>query len=238
MARKPLDKDIKRLYGLSAGCCNICKKQLFENDVHFGEMAHIIAHSSEKNAPRSNGCGGDNSYDNLILLCPNCHTQVDQDPSSYSVEDLHKFKCEHENSIRNSLQADNGKDRYLLNIINQHINLQYILSCLRHSTVYKIHHDVINIGDMIRYLEDLFCPQYYPFDDSNLTKIMNEIISAYENLYCKIRTIYELKNDGYLGLISHVKLSYEEIEIIQQSLDDLTKAIFSFLDYQRETFGI
>jgi len=77
--------DIKKLYALSAGRCNLCNKSLFQENIHIGEMAHIIAKNS--NGARSlKEQVNDNSYENLILLCPNCHTKVDKAPESYSAE--------------------------------------------------------------------------------------------------------------------------------------------------------
>lgn len=37
-----------------------------------------------------------NSYENLILLCPSCHTKIDKQPSVYPVELLQRYKAEHE----------------------------------------------------------------------------------------------------------------------------------------------
>ncbi len=69
-------QDIKKLFSLSAGMCNLCQIQLIENNILIAEMAHIIAKSSS-GARGSTSNIDDNSYDNLILLCPNCHTKVD-----------------------------------------------------------------------------------------------------------------------------------------------------------------
>lgn len=38
--------DIKKLYGRSAGRCNFCTRCFwFKEDVHIGQMAHVIAES-------------------------------------------------------------------------------------------------------------------------------------------------------------------------------------------------
>lgn len=89
---------IKKLYGRSAGKCNICKVKLFEEHVHIGEMAHVIA--KKPNGPRGDvSQSNDNSYENLILLCSNDHTRVDNDPIRYTVDYLHTIKREHEEWI-------------------------------------------------------------------------------------------------------------------------------------------
>lgn len=48
-------------------------------------MAHIIAKS--ENGPRGNNLPEDNTYDNLILLCPNHHKTVDKNPLEYPPEE-------------------------------------------------------------------------------------------------------------------------------------------------------
>jgi hypothetical protein len=62
-------------------------------------MAHVIAHSAK--GPRGDGKGGDNSYTNLILLCPTDHRHVDKAPDGeFPAELLHDWKATHEARIR------------------------------------------------------------------------------------------------------------------------------------------
>ena len=64
-------EDIKRrLYAESMGRCMnpACKKKLFTNNGDIIEKAHIIPYCDNV----------DNSYENLIILCPNCHTNFDK----------------------------------------------------------------------------------------------------------------------------------------------------------------
>ena len=61
-----------------------------------GEMAHIKA--EKRGGPRWDPAltpGQRDSYDNLILLCPNHHTEVDNDPAKWPVERLWQMKSEH-----------------------------------------------------------------------------------------------------------------------------------------------
>ncbi len=74
-------------------------------------MAHIIAHSAD--GPRGNAQAGSDSYDNLILLCPTCHTIVDKDPVGHPKELLLNWKNDHEKQIREkgaSLKFNNISD--------------------------------------------------------------------------------------------------------------------------------
>ncbi len=80
-----------RLFADCAGYCQnpACAQQLFVETakgepIHFAEMAHIFAASDA--GPRSNADLTEverGSYDNLVLLCANCHTIIDKAPDDY-----------------------------------------------------------------------------------------------------------------------------------------------------------
>jgi len=72
-----------------------------KNPFHIGEMAHIIAQGAS--GPRSDGEEPDNTYDNLILLCPNHHNQIDKAPQCFPPNILRQWKAEHESWIESSL---------------------------------------------------------------------------------------------------------------------------------------
>ncbi len=93
----------KLLWGRSGGLCSLCQTKLSEDkktshdSYPFGEMAHIIAEENE--GPRGKSiltAEQRNSYPNLILLCPTCHTKIDKSVNDYPVELLHQKKSEHE----------------------------------------------------------------------------------------------------------------------------------------------
>ncbi|GAB5471473.1 MAG: hypothetical protein Kilf2KO_45030 [Rhodospirillales bacterium] len=94
--------DTKLLWGRAAGICSDpeCRKKLTATGADgksflTGEMAHQIARSPD--GPRGTDSGGDNTYDNLILLCPTCHRTIDKAPEgTYPVELLRKWKKAHE----------------------------------------------------------------------------------------------------------------------------------------------
>ena len=47
-----------------------------------------------------------NCYDNLILVCSDCHKMIDDQPNTYPVEKLHKIKEEHEHWIIESTKEE------------------------------------------------------------------------------------------------------------------------------------
>jgi hypothetical protein len=77
-------KDIKKLWGLAAGrcsrpgCSEVCIKFLAADPTVIGEMAHVIA--KKPGGPRGVVTGGEDTYENLVLLCPTHHTEVDKSP--------------------------------------------------------------------------------------------------------------------------------------------------------------
>ncbi len=110
------DQDIKKLWGLSAGRCSRpdcgtdCVKFFSSNATVLGEMAHIIARQPK--GRRGVPTGGSNAYDNLILLCPTHHTEIDKAPEgTFAVERLHEWKTAHERRVHEALEAKSYTNR-------------------------------------------------------------------------------------------------------------------------------
>lgn len=99
------DKDLKLLWGKAAGRCSYpgCQKDLTpillnSGAVVLGEMAHVIGRKA--GAARSDAAMGiDDSYPNLILLCPTHHTLIDKAPRDFPVELLRKWKADWEGQV-------------------------------------------------------------------------------------------------------------------------------------------
>ncbi|MBC1793656.1 HNH endonuclease signature motif containing protein [Listeria booriae] len=93
MSRKKITENVKkRLYADSMGRCMNpdCQEKLFINDRDIVEKAHIIPYCETE----------DNSYENLIILCPNCHTRFDKG-SSYNIEKVKSWKRIREEELDN-----------------------------------------------------------------------------------------------------------------------------------------
>lgn len=104
----------KRLWGKSGNRCAKCRQELVrpdEGDVRgalVGEEAHIVARSP--GGPRYVQLQPEvrDGYDNLILLCSNDHTEIDAQPTRYTMDALRSLKHRHELWVKARL--DSGPD--------------------------------------------------------------------------------------------------------------------------------
>lgn len=175
-------QDIKKLFGRSAGRCNICKKELTQEDIQLGEMKHIIAKKS--NGPRGNEKNeNNNSYDNLILLCPNHHSEVDQNQHQYTIEVLKEIKKNHENKI--SIQLEQSNSKYLQDLDSLKILFSHIPILEFRGMAFKLP-ESISINFNAQDIFESFCldlPHRYPFFDQELTKLFDDMLCKMDRLH-------------------------------------------------------
>lgn len=106
---------IKSLWSRSGGRCAICKRSIIlqekeNNPSPIGEMAHIKGLNPESARYDPNMSDEErNSYENLIILCPTCHTKIDKNPDKFTVEKLKKIKIEHEKWVREQLRINSSE---------------------------------------------------------------------------------------------------------------------------------
>lgn len=102
--RKHISTETKlRLFSGAAGHCQRpeCLQPLFPaeigGDKHIAEMAHVIPHgeTGPRHKERPTEDFEADSFDNLILLCPTCHTIIDKDPDGFSRSTLLSWKFNH-----------------------------------------------------------------------------------------------------------------------------------------------
>lgn len=102
--RKGININIERkIYAESMGRCMnpACKVELFKDSGDIMEKAHIIPHCKT----------ADNSFENLIILCPNCHTNFDKN-NAFSTEEVKEWKKIRGNEFKNffSEEYDNFEE--------------------------------------------------------------------------------------------------------------------------------
>ena len=92
------ERDLKLLWGKAAGFCSrpSCRLHVIkeargsDREAIIGKICHIISISPDR-GPRHDATKTVpflNSYDNLILLCSNCHDEVDAQDSTFTTEVL------------------------------------------------------------------------------------------------------------------------------------------------------
>lgn len=99
-------KDIKILWGRSGNRCAICKLEITpDGEIETtGEIAHIVSRSPD--GPRGDDplpLGKRDEYSNLILLCPNHHSEIDTYREKWPVSKLHDIKSDHEKWVSERL---------------------------------------------------------------------------------------------------------------------------------------
>lgn len=84
MSRQAISESVKRrLYAESMGRCMNpgCKKELFSSNGDILERAHIDPYCKT----------ADNTFENLVILCPNCHTAFDKN-AEFSPDEVKEWK--------------------------------------------------------------------------------------------------------------------------------------------------
>lgn len=119
------------LFAKSAGRCEICnillvKDEVTQKNIIWGEKAHIHAFNPGGNRTKLTKLYL-NTLDNLMLLCPNCHTKIDKpkQEEEYSIKWLQECKTKHEKKILLSTSAKSSNETKVLKVI-ANINTQTV----------------------------------------------------------------------------------------------------------------
>jgi 5-methylcytosine-specific restriction endonuclease McrA len=111
---------LKVLWGRAAGRCASpeCRIDLVVDAkghdpiVVIGDIAHIEAASNKgPRASRNRTAKERNSYENLILLCKNCHVTFDRQKTTNTVLGLKRLRTDHESWVRASL-PERGQSKH------------------------------------------------------------------------------------------------------------------------------
>lgn len=110
--KSPSQETIIRLWTVSGGRCQFdgCNKRVFRDDMtgeefNAANMSHIIA--SSKKGPRGNDRSSELSdkLENLMLLCPEHHKEIDTFPEKYPAERLTEMKLKQEQKVQELLDS-------------------------------------------------------------------------------------------------------------------------------------
>ncbi len=236
-AREYTRTTLKRLFLLSCNQCAApdCKKSLEARDEKtiIAKICHIEAASPD--GPRFNPNMTDDQrrdFDNLILLCDECHSIIDNkdNESKYTVDLLKKWKRDHENKCRIGKLLNNPT------LLNQ----------------------AINAISTIELEEGFNNTSPNPFDiekkiEYNSIKEYRYIIEEYSKYYGKLNVLYgELEKQGsfkkekLLRIIQNLYLKTKgkfvngqtnELEIVQNNADkiinDIENELLELIDKQQ-----
>jgi hypothetical protein len=109
----------RRLFAASAGYCQNpkCAQELFVDasgkSIHVAEMAHVFA--ANDGGPRARPELSEKergAFENLVVLCANCHTMVDKAPEAFSDGMMLGWKREHANKLQGLFGAVAFGDRF------------------------------------------------------------------------------------------------------------------------------
>lgn len=108
----------RRLFAASAGYCQNpgCANVLFVDtagkSIHIAEMAHVFA--ANDGGPRAKPDLNQEergTFENLVMLCANCHTMVDKAPDAFPDTMMLSWKHEHANKLLGLFGAVRLDDR-------------------------------------------------------------------------------------------------------------------------------
>lgn len=113
------DRVKRQLWASSAGLCQNpnCRNDLFRvfadgAMTSIDELAHVIAQSLD--GPRGSdqlALNARDEFENIVVLCPSCHTIVDKAPQQFSPELLLDWKRTHQETARRALLTPVFNDR-------------------------------------------------------------------------------------------------------------------------------
>lgn len=238
---------IKQLFSKSAGKCNMCKV----SNLNMLEMAHIIAFN-QGGARGNNKLQGDNSYENLILLCRNCHSVVDKYPEKYPQQELYRIKKDHESYVEANLNNINLRSNDVC-FIKELISWGGI--CNIPSYINNLPNNVdlrcLDFLDVLNFFEQH--PAIYPLNDTKLQVYLNEFHERFQELWewvggytIPIGKHYTLPHFSQAeGCPAKIYRIYEGIEYsrnqeidneIKNKLPTVLNAHFSLIQYIRDNY--
>lgn len=108
----------RRLFAASAGYCQnpSCSSELFVDaagtNIHIAELAHVFA--ANDGGPRADPKLSEHArgaFENLIVLCANCHTKVDKAPEAFPDNTMLAWKRDHAKKLQGLFGAAKFNDR-------------------------------------------------------------------------------------------------------------------------------
>jgi hypothetical protein len=108
----------QRLFASSGGYCQNpnCNEPLFRETgteiIHIAELAHVFAANDDgPRAPGELSAAERGAFENLIVLCSSCHTEIDKAESDYPPALLQEWKARHQVALQEAFGAQKYASR-------------------------------------------------------------------------------------------------------------------------------
>lgn len=219
----------RKLYMASGGFCYICKTALISEEMVFiGKIAHIIGEN--KGSARYSSTFTDeekSSFENLILVCGNCHDVIDKgDPTIYTVDYVQQIKDKHERKIKNTMDTfyvtvGNGEYKKAKNLYSYYKFNEFDEDSIKSEQ----QEDLSEVNNLITLLDTL------SIDTRRIIKLImlsgevkewSRYEISLEYLYT-ITTLSKSELESYLKILDNKKLIYID--------EDRTDGIYIYLRY-------
>lgn len=213
------NKIIKMLYAKSGNICAFpqCNNPL-STEINQSQIAHII--SPKKNGPRHidgyNG-GNYNVEENLILLCPVHHHQVDTNPYDYSIEWLQNIKKLHEEHVSKSLQPLNA-DQVFINDFLEICQANHIEEIICHLTIGASFYSIL-----FEYKESCYNKLIQLLNSPQSVRINKKILSELYDFVNVLNDLYGKVAECYMPAPSNIKIAVFLSNTPSETLDELRK---------------
>lgn len=235
----PINTKRKLSWFYTDGTCCLCSKKIgyFENDKFIGEFAHIIDLQQATLRYDPNKTTGElNSIDNIIVICPTCHTKIDKESDKYSTNDLIKQKKQYENNILISKEYSNPEYLQFFDNIFKNLKGKYqfvsnrktllpisVKDKITRNSLSSIN-DVINMGlsmqsNFVDYLDTLSSEEKVELRkiimEIYLNEIKNKNISNEDKFNNMVKELVGNNTNNYLYAITILAYYFEECDVFE-----------------------
>jgi hypothetical protein len=114
------------LFARAGGRCEFdgCNKYLLEHHLtltagNYAQMAHIVAFSEDGPRGKKKRPSDINNVENVMLMCPDCHKLVDDEPDKFSRLALEGYKRRHEERILHVTSLGPDQKTSVLSVISR-----------------------------------------------------------------------------------------------------------------------
>lgn len=221
------------------GNCCLCSKKIgyFEHDEFIGEFAHIIdLQKATLRYDPTKSIDELNSINNIIVLCPTCHTKIDKESEKYSIDYLKQQKVQYENNLLISREYSNPEylkffDNIFKNLKGKYQFISNRKTLLPISIKDKITRnslrsisDIISMGlsmqsNYVDYLDTLSIEEKVELRkiiiEIYLNEIKNNSISNEDKFNNMVKELVGNNTNNYLYAITILAYYFEECDVFE-----------------------